>query len=93
MPDVKISLTNTQNKCLEYVALSVQDWCDNAVHNRARLAQEEIIALLIKHCNENNIAIAKGVDAQITQAYDLKVIKTASEVNDEILKSQISKLG
>ena len=44
---------------------SVQDWCDNAIHNRARIAQEEIIAKLVAHCNANSIALAVGTDAQV----------------------------
>ena len=46
MAEIKITLTDTQLKCLEYCAYSVQDWCDNAIQNRARLAQNEIIAKL-----------------------------------------------
>ena len=82
MAEIKVTVTDTQNKCLEYVAYSVQDWCDNAIHNRARVAQEEIIAKLVAHCNANDIAIATGVDAQITQAYTLKVVDTAKNVSD-----------
>ena len=82
MADVTIKLTDTQMKCLEYSAYSVQDWCDNAIHNRARVAQEEIIAKLVAHCNENSIALAVGTDAQITQAYTLKVVDTAKNVED-----------
>ena len=65
MANITVSVTDTQMKCLEYAAHTVQDWCDNAIHERARVAQEEIIALLIKHCNANDIAIATGVDAQV----------------------------
>jgi len=82
MADVTVKLTDTQTKCLEYSAYSVQDWCDNAIHNRARVAQEEIIAKLVAHCNENSIALAVGTDAQITQAYTLKVVDTAKNVED-----------
>ena len=57
MAEIKITLTDTQLKCLEYSAYAVQDWCDNAVQNRAKLAQDEIIAKLFAHCNEKNIAI------------------------------------
>ena len=84
MADITVKLTDTQMKSLEYSAYSVQDWCDNAIHNRARVAQEEIIAKLVAHCNENNITIATGVDAQITQAYTLGVVKTAKQITDEI---------
>ena len=84
MAEIKVTVTDTQMKCLEYMAYSVQDWCDNAVHNRARIAQDEIIAKLVTHCNENDITIATGVDAQITQAYTLGVVKTAKQPTDEM---------
>tara|TARA_B100000123_G_C25684832_1_gene408118 strand:- start:252 stop:524 length:273 start_codon:yes stop_codon:yes gene_type:complete len=82
MADITVKLTDTQTKCLEYASYSVQDWCDNAIHNRARVAQEEIIAKLVAHCNENSIALAVGTDAQVTQAYTLKVVDTAKNVED-----------
>ena len=88
MADITVKLTDIQTKCLEYASYSVQDWCDNAIHNRARIAQDEIIAKLVAHCNENSIALAVGTDAQVTQAYTLKVVDTAKNVSDamELLK-------
>ena len=83
MPNITVTITDTQNKCLEYSAYSVQDWCENSIHERARIAQEEIISNLITHCNANNIAIATGADAQVTQAYSLGVVKTAKQITDE----------
>ena len=80
MAEIKVTVSDTQVKCLEYAAYSVQDWSDNAIHNRARTAQEEIIAKLVAHCNENSIAIATGTDAQIAQAYELGVVDTAANV-------------
>jgi len=83
MPDITIILTDTENKCMEYATVSVQDWADNALTNRARIAKDEIIALLVAHCNANDLAIATGEDAQITQAYELEVVKTAAARNAE----------
>ena len=82
MPDITVSLTDTENKCMEYAASSPQDWADNALTNRARIAKDEIIAALVAHCNANGITIATGEDAQVTQAYDLKVVKKASEIEE-----------
>jgi len=82
MANITVAVTATQTKCLEYAAYSVQDWCDNAIHNRARIAQEEIIAKLVAHCNANSIALAVGVDAQVTQAYSLGVVDTAENITD-----------
>ncbi|MAI17186.1 MAG: hypothetical protein CMH04_00825 [Marinovum sp.] len=81
MPNITVALTDTQNKCMEYAAADVQDWADNALHNRARIAQDEIIAALVAHCNANDVAIATGIDAQITQAFDLEVVMTAAARN------------
>jgi len=86
MAEIKVTVSDTQVKCLEYAAYSVQDWCDNAIHNRARIAQEEIVSALVTHCNANNIAIATGVDAQVAQAYELKVVDTAKNVSDAAAK-------
>ena len=83
MVDITVKLTDTQNKCLEYAAASVQDWADNALHNRARVAQEEIIAALVAHCNANEVAMAVGVDAQVAQAFELGVVKTGAQRNAE----------
>ena len=82
MPDITISITDTEQKALEYVMVDISDWTDNAVTNRARIAKDEIINLLVAHCNANSIAIATGEDPQITQAYDLKVIAKASADTD-----------
>ena len=83
MPDITVSLTDTENKCMEYAAADVQDWADNALTNRARIAKDEIIAALVAHCNANGITIATGEDAQVTQAFDLEVVKTAAARNAE----------
>ena len=83
MPDITISLTETENKAMEYAAASVQDWADNVVTNRARIAIDEICGMLMTHCNENEIAMAVGKDAQVAQAFELEVVKTAAARNAE----------
>ena len=88
MAEIKVTVTDTQVKCLEYATYSVQDWCDNAIHNRARIAQEEIISLLVAHCNEKGIAIATGTDAQVAQAFELKVVDTAKNHTDKPLSEK-----
>ncbi len=42
MATYTITLTDAEVKAMEYVALSVQDWADNALQNRARIAMDEI---------------------------------------------------
>ena len=86
MTDYTVKLTDTEDKAMSYCAVSTQEWVDNALKNRARIAKDEIIAVNMAHCNANDIEIAKGEDAQVAQAFDLKVVKTAKEVNEEASK-------
>ena len=44
MTTYTITLSDAEDKALHVVALSAQDWIDNAVHNRCRIAIEEIVA-------------------------------------------------
>ena len=82
MPDITVSLTDTEFKALEFATVSVQDWGDNALKNRARIAKEQIMAINTAHCNTNSIAIAVGEDAQVTQAFDLGVVIRAADISD-----------
>lgn len=38
-----VTLSDAEDKALGVVAFSQQDWIDNAVHNRCRIAIEEIV--------------------------------------------------
>jgi hypothetical protein len=44
MTTYTITLTDAEDKALHHVAFSAQDWIDNAVHERCRIAIEEIVA-------------------------------------------------
>ena len=79
-----ITLTDTEKKSMDYITTDIDDWITNAAQNRARIAKEEIISLNTKHCNANDIAIAVGADAQVTQAYDLGVVKTQAQRDAEV---------
>ena len=83
MATIEIEVTATELKALEYAAASPSDWADNAVTNRARIAIDEICATLMTHCNDNEIAMAVGKEAQVAQAFELSVVKTAAARNAE----------
>ena len=44
MTTYTITLSDAEDKALHIVAMSAQDWIDNAVHERCRIAIEEIVA-------------------------------------------------
>jgi hypothetical protein len=43
MATYTITLSDAEDKALNTVALSAQDWIDNAVHERCRIAIDEIV--------------------------------------------------
>jgi hypothetical protein len=86
MAKYEIELTDTEDKAMTYACMSTQDWADNALKTRARVAIDNIVSLNMQHCNANGIAIATGEDKQVEQAFDLKVVKTAKERNEEAKK-------
>jgi hypothetical protein len=43
MATYTITLRDAEDKALKVVALSAQDWIDNAVHERCRIAIDEIV--------------------------------------------------
>ena len=77
--DYTITLTDTEKIAMEYIAFDVDEWITNAAKNRARSAIDEIVVLLVAHCNENSIALAVGKDAQVAQALQLGVIDRAAD--------------
>lgn len=80
--DYTVSLTATEVKCLEFAVYNNRDWIEESAKNRAEKAQTEILKLNTDYCNKNGIAIAVGIDAQVTQAYNLGVVKTWKQVTD-----------
>lgn len=43
MAQYTVTLSDAENKALGYFAASQQDWIDNAVHERCRIAIDEIV--------------------------------------------------
>ena len=80
MQSITIELTDTEYKCLQFAAVDPEDWVHNAAVSRSIDARDKIIAVLVAHCNDNEIALAVGRDAQINQAFELGVVDTAANL-------------
>ena len=48
MPTYTIELTDVEQKAMEYISTDVDFWIQNAVHERARLAIEEMVQTYIQ---------------------------------------------
>ena len=76
---ISVSVSDVQMKALEYQAVCVQTWADNAVHEMARIASIDIVNRLVEHCNANEIQMAVGQDAQVLQAFELGIVQAAAD--------------
>tara|TARA_B100000287_G_scaffold314002_1_gene297375 strand:- start:175 stop:420 length:246 start_codon:yes stop_codon:yes gene_type:complete len=79
MASYTVNLSATDTKAMEFVTADTEEWVTNLTENRARKAKDQIISLLLQHCNANDIAMATGESAQIDQAFELKVVEPAAD--------------
>ena len=70
-----ITLTDAEHKALAHVALSPEDWINNAVHERCRIAIEEIVAAEVQRKLAAGEAITGTKDDIVMAAQ----IETAAE--------------
>ena len=83
--DYTITLTEAENKAMEYVAVDVDEWITNAATNRARIAIDEICDLYVKHKLDNDQPItATNKPDMVIAAYEEGLVKTAAQRNEEV---------
>lgn len=74
-----INLTETENKAMQYIAYDVQDWIDNVVKERARIAIDEIVKLAVEKFLEAGQSIPGSKDEIVSAAYSNGWIETAKQ--------------
>jgi hypothetical protein len=79
MTQYNITLSSAEDKSLAYAALSQQDWIDNAVHERCRIAIDEIAKICVEQCLANNIQIPGSKDAMVDLAFQNGWVLTAAD--------------
>ena len=81
MTTYTIELTGAETKAMEFVALDVQDWADNALKNRARQAMDEIYqSEVARMTNDPTVTSIPADKEAVVLAAD---IKSAAERNAE----------
>jgi len=83
MADFTITLNADEVKAMTFVCTETAEYITHAAKVRAHNAIVEIVRKNVAHCNANGVSIATGESAQITQAFDLEVVKTATQRNED----------
>ena len=79
MPTITITITDTQMKGLEYAAFSPQEWAEDAVTNRARLANDEIVQLYTTRALDEGVQIPATRELIVADAFTREWVKTAAD--------------
>jgi hypothetical protein len=93
MTNYTVTLTEAENKALSYAALSQDEWIQNAIHERCRVAIEEIVATTVQRCLETNTQIPGSKDAMVDLAFEQGWVKTAAQRNAEFEAELAARLG
>jgi hypothetical protein len=77
-----ITLTETEKLAMEYVAYDPQDWVENSMKERARIAIEEIIKLAVEKFLAANQTIPSSREEIVAAAYSNGWIQTSKYRTD-----------
>ncbi len=70
-----VTLSDAENKALGFVAFSQQDWIDNAVHERCRIAIEEIVNAEV----QRKLAAGESISGSKEDIVNAAPIQSAAE--------------
>lgn len=79
MATYTITLTDAEDSALAYESISVQEWIDNVVHNRCRIAIDEIVAISVEKCLQERIQIPGSKDEIVKLAFQKGWVKTSAD--------------
>lgn len=80
----QITLTPAEDAALSFVAFSQDEWIQNAVHERCRVAIEDIVQLTVAKCLETNTPIPGSKEEMVELAFSEGWIKSAADRQAEI---------
>ena len=77
--NITVTLTDKEYKALQAELVDPDGWIQHAATEKARVVTNRIIEKLVEHCNDNDLDIASGRDAQVDQAYTLGLVEVKAD--------------
>ena len=78
-----IELTKTEDMALSYAAASQQDWIDNVVHNRCRIAIDDIVQIAVQKFIEAGENMPGDKNQIVEIAFERGWVKTGKQIRDK----------
>jgi hypothetical protein len=77
-----ITISDTDFKALQYIAVDPDEWFENMVTSRASVSKLDIQKVFIAYKTEREESIpGGGIDAQVEAAFSEGIVTTAAEAN------------
>jgi hypothetical protein len=89
MATYTITLTDAEDKALHSVALSAQEWIDNAVHERCRIAIDEIVNAEV----QRKLAAGQSITGSKDDIVMAAQVESAAERNARFEAEAAARLG
>jgi hypothetical protein len=77
MAQYTVTLSDAENKALGYYAASQEDWINNAVHERCRIAIDEIVKMEV----EKKLAAGQSISGSKEDIVNAAELPVAAESN------------
>lgn len=82
-----VVLTETEDKSLGYIAYDQQDWIDNVVHDRCRIAIDEIVKIVVQKCLETSVQIPGTKEEIVALGFANGWVKSAKDNHEETINN------
>ena len=89
MQTYNIELTETEDLAMRYAALDVDDWIQNAAHERARIAIDEIVKIAVEKFLEAGQTIPGSREQIVAAAFANGWVKTSAQRNAEMAAARL----
>jgi hypothetical protein len=84
MKTYTVTLTSEEDLALSYASASQQEWIDNVVHERCRIAIDEIVAITVERCLALGMPIPQSKNEMIVLAFDQQWIQSGATRNQSV---------
>jgi hypothetical protein len=72
-------LSTAEDLALSHVTLSQQDWIDNVVHERCRVAIDDIVKICVEQCLVEGIQIPNSKEVMVELAFAQGWVKSVAD--------------
>lgn len=76
-----VTLSDMENRALGFAALDQDQWIQNAIHERCRIAIIEIVNTTVAKCMENDIPVPPTKEEILALGFEKKWVMSVKERN------------